>query len=152
MTQKNAAYLALAILILAGIGYLYQTSLIAARLPAGLTGPVQFPTALGIALIGLCLIELWREFRRVPEADEEPMRVPNAGKLAITIGLVALYFYLWSRFGQFYPLTYAFFLGLLVTYRRDRSPRALAYLAGIAGVFVLFLYLVFQVSFGIRLG
>jgi hypothetical protein len=151
MTQKKAAYLVLGILILIGIGYLYQTWLIAGRLPPGLTGPVQFPVALGVALIVLCGIEVLREARRTPDPDEPPLQVPNAGKLAITIGLMAAYFYLWSRFGLFYPLTFAFFLGLLVTYRQDRSPRSLAVLAAASGIFILFLYLVFQLSFGIRL-
>lgn len=151
MTQKNAAYLALGILTLVGMGYLYQTWLIVGNLPPGFTGPVQFPLALGVALIVLCVVEIVREARRTPDADEPPLQVPNAGKLAITIGLTAAYFYLWSRFGLFYPLTFAFFLGLLVTYRQDRSPRALAVLTATAGVFILFLYLVFQLSFGIRL-
>lgn len=151
MTQKKAAYLALGILILVGVGYLYQTYLIAGQLPAGRTGPVQFPLALGIALIVLCVIEIVREVRRIPEPDETPLQVPNAGKLAITIGLIAAYFLLWERFGLFYPLTFAFFLGLLVTYRADRTPRSLAILAAVAAVFVLFLYLVFQLAFGIRL-
>lgn len=152
MTQKKAAYLVLGILILVGAGYLYQTYLIAGRLPAGRTGPVQFPLALGIALIVLCAIEFVREFRRTPEPDEPSLQVPNAGKLAITIGLIGAYFLLWERFGLFYPLTFAFFLGLLILYRRDRTVRSLAFLAAVAAVFILFLYLVFQLSFGIRLG
>lgn len=152
MTQKRAAYLALGILILAGMGYLYQTYLIAARLPAGFYGPVQFPLALGVALIALSALEIFREFRRPAEPDEPMLQVQNAGKLGITIGLIAVYFFLWSRFGLFYPLTFAFFLGMLVTYNKDRSPRALAQLVAISGAFILFLYLVFQLSFGIRLG
>jgi len=152
MTQKKAAYLALAVLMLVGAGYLYQTSIIAERLPAGVTGPIQFPVALGVALIVLCGVEMLREYRRTPEADEPRLEVPNAGKLAITVALIAGYFLLWSRFGLFYPLTFAFFFGLLVTYRQDRTWRSLALLAGVAAVFILFLYLVFQLSFGIRLG
>jgi hypothetical protein len=152
MTQKKAAFLALGILILVGIGYLYQTSLIAGQLPPGMTGPVQFPIALGIALIALCAIEILRELRRAPDADEARLEVPNAGKLGITIALIAAYFWLWSRFGLFYPLTFVFFMGLLVTYRQDRGARALAMMAAVSAIFVLFLYLVFQLSFGIRLG
>jgi hypothetical protein len=151
MTQKKAAILTLGILVLVGAGYLYQTWVIFGNLPPGFTGPVQFPLALGLALIVLCAVEMVREYRRTPEPDETTLQVPNAGKLAITIGLIAAYFLLWENLGLFYPLTFLFFLGLLVTYRSDRSPRALAILAALAGAFVLFLYLVFQLSFGIRL-
>ena len=152
MTQKRAAYLALGILNMVGVGYLYQTYLIAARLPAGFTGPVQFPLALGVALIALSAFEIFREFRRTPEPDEPLLQVPNAGKLGITIGLIAAYFYLWSRFGLFYPLTFAFFLGMLVTYNKGQSSRSLALLVAVSAAFILFLYLVFQFAFGIRLG
>jgi len=151
MTQKNVAYLVLGILILVGVGYLYQASLIVGRLPEGSLGPVQFPAALGIVLIGLCVIELLREARRTPDPDESLLQVPNAGKLAITIGLTGAYFYLWAEFGLFYPLTFAFFLGLLVTYGRDRSLPRLALMVAVAAGFIVFLYLVFQLLFGIRL-
>lgn len=152
MTQKQAAYVALSIIALLGAGYLYQTYLIAGRLPAGRLDPVHFPVALGVALVVLCLIEIVREFRRIPDPQERRLTVPNAGKLGITIGLTGAYFLLWGSFGLFYPLTFMFFLGLLVTYQRDRSMRSLALLAAISGGFILVLYLVFQLSFGVRLG
>jgi hypothetical protein len=132
MTQKQAAYLALSIIALLGVGYLFQTYLIAERLPADRLDPVHFPAALGVALVALCLIEIVREFRRIPEPQELRLTLPNAGKLGITIGLTGAYFFFWGSFGLFYPLTFAFFLGLLVTYQRDRSMRSLALMAAIS--------------------
>ena len=151
MTYKFAAFVALTLILLLGVGYLYYTYLIGVGLPAGQYGPIHFPVGLGLILIVLCLVEMVREYRRVPEPDEERLTIPNAGKLAATIGLTAAYFFVWSWLDQFYPTTFAFFLSLLLVYRGEYDLRTVALMAGFAGAFTLLLYLVFQLAFGIRL-
>lgn len=156
MSTRTAAFIVLTLLILVGAGYLYQTYLLSGRLPAGQYGPVRFPFALGAILIALCLVELVRELRRQPAAaesgePEERLEIANVGKLVMTVVLTGLYFYLWQRFGMFYLFTGGFVLSLLLVYRGYGGPGAVAALAGFAAVFVLVIYLVFQLAFGIRL-
>jgi hypothetical protein len=151
MTHKFAAFVALTLILLLGVGYLYYAYLIGERLPAGQYGPIRFPVGLGLILIALCLIEMVREYRRVPEPDEPRLTIPNAGKLAATIALTGAYFFLWSWLDQFYPTTFAFFLSLLLVYRGEYDLRTVSLMAGFAGAFTLLLYLVFQLAFGIRL-
>jgi len=153
MSTRTAGFVALTLLLLFAAVYLYQTHLLSGRLPAGQYGPIRFPVALGVILVALCLFELFRELRRRPDPEvaAERLDINNAGKLFMTVVLTGLYFYLWERFGLFYVFTGGFVLSLLLLYRGFGGPGAIVALAGFTAVFMLLLYLIFQVAFGIRL-
>lgn len=154
MTRKMANYVILLILTLLGLAYLYHTYTIATERLSGGMGPIQFPTALGIALVVLCAVEITREALGRSEPAERAnsrLTIPNLGKLLGTIAAMATLFFLWERFEVFYPLAAVFFATLLLIFRASLDPRFIAIAAGLGMAFALFLYLVFGLAFGIRL-
>lgn len=151
MTVRHAGLIALAVMLLVGAGYLYQSWLLAQRLPATRLEPIYFPVGLGVLLIVLSVIEVGRVLIAPQPGESERFQVPNLGKVLATIGLTAAYFLVWSRVGYFYLATATFFLSLLLVYATEYTPRKIAVMALVTAVFLACIYIVFERAFGIRL-
>lgn len=152
MTNRLANILLLLFILAVGVGYLYYSSLIAERRLGENLGPIMFPLAIGAGIVLLALVEIGRTVLSRDEEAGAPFALPNAGKLAGTILLVAAHFVVWQRFDLFYPATFALFVALVLLFRSTLAWREVGIAALWAGTFTLVLYLVFQVAFGIGLG
>jgi hypothetical protein len=152
MTTRLVNVLLLLFILAVGAGYLYYSGVIADRRLGENMGPIVFPLAIGAAIVALSLVEIGRALRSRTEEDLAPFDLPNAGKLAATVLLIAAHFLVWQRFGLFFPATFAVFVALVLVFRGTLAPREIGIAALWAGAFTLLLYLVFQVAFGIGLG
>jgi hypothetical protein len=151
MTIRLANWLFLVGFILVGAYYLYDSYQLAAANPSGGFGSVQFPIALGLILIALCVAEFWHSSRNRTPEDEGRLDVPNIGKILATVVLTGLYYFLWSATGQFYPTTAAFFFVLVLMYQESRTLRSAGIAAVVSLVFTIAVFLIFNLAFGIQL-
>jgi hypothetical protein len=152
MTNRLANVLLLLFILGVGAGYLFYSSLIAERRLGDNLGPIVFPVAIGAGIVLLALVEIGRTLLARDDEAGAPFPLPNAGKLAGTLLLIAAHFGVWQRFDLFYPATFALFVALVLLFRATLAPREIGIAALWAGTFTLVLYLVFQVAFGIGLG
>lgn len=148
MTTRLADRLFLAGFILVGLYYLYDSYVLAAG--SGF-GTVQFPIVLGVVLVVLCVAELVLSIWRKAAAGDQPIAVPNALKLTLTVCLTCLYFlvFWWTR--QFYLATAVFFFVLVMLYREKRTLRSAGIAAVVSALFTMTLYLVFGLAFSVQL-
>ncbi|WP_274626267.1 tripartite tricarboxylate transporter TctB family protein [Arvimicrobium flavum] len=151
MTTRLADRLFLAGFILAGCYYLFESYKLAAAFPGAGFGPAQFPIMLGVLLIILCGVQVVVSFKRDRSEAAEPLELPNAGRLALTIILSGLFFLLWAAASQFYVPAALFFFALIMVYAPERKPRTAAVAAAVAGAFTASLYLIFELALGVSL-
>lgn len=151
MTKRHANAVFLAAFILVGAIYLYASLPLISVSASGTLGPAQVPVMLGVLLVALCAVEFVLNVRRKTEEDQEPLDVPNAGKLVLTVLTTALYFALWWWTHQFYVVTALFFFALVSLYKSENSIRSAAVTALIAILFSAGLYVVFDVAFNVQL-
>ena len=151
MTARLADRLFLAGFILAGAYYLFQSFELATAFAGSGFGPGHFPIILGVLLIVLCLAQLAIPYFQ-PDAEAEPdLELPNAGKLALTIGLTAIFYVAWAATGQFYIPAAVFFFALVVGYAPVRNRRSVTIAAVVATLFTAALYLIFDIALGVSL-
>lgn len=149
MTTKMADKIVLAVFVLVGLGYLFQSYTIAQGNPGAGFGPIQFPVFLGVALVVLCAVEFISSLRR--RDDDVLLNIPNGGKLALTILLTAVLFGLWWYLRNFYVVACLFFFALVMIYQTDRTLRSTAIAAITAFIFTAALYVIFGLAFNVRL-
>lgn len=157
MTRKHMNMALLLVILAIGAGYLFYAQLIAEKRLGENLGPILFPVTIGVGIVALAAVEIVRSLRppKTPEDAEQeaaPFDLPNAGKLAATVGLIAAHIFIWQNFGLFYPSTFGLFVALVLVFRATLAPREIGLAVLWAGTFTLVLYLVFQRAFGIALG
>lgn len=106
--------------LLIGLGILYLIKSI--NLPQGNSGELSsglFPAILGIALIGLCIINISRGWKE----KDKTVQFPGLKKNLITIGMITIYFILWQLIGYFYILTFLLLFILITFYRMPLGIR-----------------------------
>src|SRR5699024_670635 len=98
---KRLSIIFLIILIFIGIYYYKLADEL--NVAEGQIGAGYFPKILAVTLIVLCGISIVQRFI---EKKDHYVTTNNLTLIFITIGITALYFILWSRFGYFfyYPL------------------------------------------------
>jgi hypothetical protein len=151
MTTRLVDRVFLAAFILAGVIYLFQSFELAASFAGSGFGPGHFPIILGGLLIVLCLAQMGVScFGRQEQADSK-VEFLNAGKLAFTVGLTAIFFVAWAMTGRFYISAAAFFFALVASYAPERNLRTMTVAAVAALLFAAFLFVVFDVALGVSL-
>lgn len=112
--------------------------------------PIMFPVALGAGVVILSLVEIVRTMRSVDPDEDRPFYIEGATRLAATIALMAIYFFVWQSLGQFYPVTALLVTALILLYRARLTSREVLLAVLIALGFTLTLYLVFDLAFSIN--
>lgn len=120
MSYKKASYIALTLLALLAVMYLWAATGLRDPRTRGSIGPAYFPVILGVLLILLCFLSLVQTMRR---ATDETLSIPNIGYLLATIGATAAFMITWRVLGVFYPLVFILVTGLMVLFQPSASPR-----------------------------
>lgn len=154
MTIRFADRLFLIGFILVGAYYLFHSFELSTSFAGISFGPGHFPIILGGLLIALCLAQLAVSYfgKSTHEEVVEMMELPNFGMLALTIGLIALFYIAWSVTEHFYIPAGIFFFALVASYTPKRTVKSMATAATIAFLFTLSLFLIFDVALGVALG
>lgn len=144
MSTNRTAYTTLIFLIILGVAYFYAADSLALSETKKSMDPSYFPKLLAVLLIILCAINIFQ----IRKKEDKKIEVPNIRKILTTIGLTILYFVCWGLLGFFYLFTFIY-LFLLFNYYKQSKRHILLHF-GIAIVFVLFIYVVFDVFLNIR--
>lgn len=141
MSAKMANSIILIVLI--GIGAWYWIS--AATLGTGTAtnpGPGYYPRLLAVLLTVCCAIKLihtW--FRERPEK----IAIPNLSILALTAGIVGLFFISWLTFGYFHIHMALFLFAMITIYRfQGVNGKVLLHNAAAALAISLMIYIIFD--------
>ena len=105
MSYKKASYIALGLLALLAVLYLWSTVGLRDPSTRGSIGPRYFPVILGILLLILCAISFVQTWRR---EDGDPVSIPNFGLVITSIVATALFLIAWLYVETFYLLVFVF--------------------------------------------
>ena len=137
------------ILAIAGVYLWLSRDLAVNRLREDLR-PIMYPVVLSGGVAILALIELVRTVLSKDETQAASFHVEGASRLVVTVVLIAAYYLAWQRLGAFYPATGALVLALILLFRWRPTRRDVVAATIVAAGFALFLYVVFDVAFGIN--
>ena len=152
MTNRLVNIGFLLLILAVGVGYLWMSRTLTVERLGDDLRPVMFPVALGAGSVLLSLVEIVRTLRSRDPEEDESFVVPNLGRLAATIALMALHFLTWSKLGAFYAATVILFTALVLLFRGQLTAREVGGAAGLAIAFTALIWAVFQLAFGIDLG
>lgn len=152
MTNRLVNIGFLLLILTVGAGYLWMSRMLTVERLGDDLRPVMFPVALGAGIVLLSLVELARALRSRDPEEAEPFVIPNVGRLAATIALIALHFLAWSKLDTFYPATAILFTALVLLFRSHFTAREVGIAVGLAVAFTALIWAVFQLAFGIDLG
>lgn len=140
MSAKKLSIIFLIILIFIGIYYYKLADQL--NVAEGQIGAGYFPKILAVTLIVLSGISIVQRFI---EKKDRHVTTNNLTLIFITIGITALYFILWSRFGYFYLLSFIFLLSLFLILRKKvMFNKELIKIILITIVSLLIIFLVFD--------
>jgi len=122
MSYKKASYLALSLLVLLAMAYLWSATELRDPRSRGSIGPGYFPIILGVLLILLCVLSFVQTMRR---DTDQTISIPNLDYVVVTIAATSMLMVLWSYLGIFYPLVFVFVAGLMILFQPSANLRRL---------------------------
>ncbi|WP_099865906.1 tripartite tricarboxylate transporter TctB family protein [Pararhizobium haloflavum] len=148
MTYKRASYIALGILFVVGIAYLWHAIGLTDARARDAIGPAYFPTVLGVLLLVLCAASFLKTLR---SSDERVVTIPNAGLVALSVVLAGLFIAAWQYLSAiFYPVVFALCLILMTLFSRAGGWKRHAVNVGATAALTVGIYLLFDLVMQVR--
>ncbi|MBD2848059.1 tripartite tricarboxylate transporter TctB family protein [Paenibacillus sp. IB182496] len=149
--MKDKAATCTVLLLLTLFGWVYAISIrvtTAGGIQNSTIGPAYFPMILAVLLTVLCALSFLQTVRKKESAKLE---FPFFRYILITLATIVLFLLCWHFIGLFYVLSFLFLMALFLIYRRKFNTKQIVFNAGLSGLIVLIIYLVFEVSMSIPL-
>lgn len=146
MSYKKATFIALTLLCLVGLGYLWLALGFQDNRNRNSIGPGYFPISLSVTLLVLCAVS----FVQTAGRDDRTISIPNLKM--IVAGLVMTFFFIlaWKYLDQFYAAVFGFVSILFTIFSQGSGRRTVIIHLAISAALTLFIYLLFGLLIGVR--
>lgn len=146
MSYKRATFLALTLLCLVGLGYLWLALGFQDNRNRNSIGPGYFPISLSVSLLVLCAIS----FVQTAGRDDRTISIPNLKLIAAGLLVTLIFILAWKYLEQFYAAVFGFVFILFTIFSQERGGRKVCIHLAVAATLTLFIFLLFGLLIGVR--